>query len=217
MNEPPRKQHASIENVFVLGTGRCGTTTLIRACEYIENFSCGHETRSTLLGDERIAYPPHHIEADNRLTWFLPRLEKTFPAESTLFVHLKRNAENTARSFALRKREGIMRAYREGILMRGNQKTLHDEDIALAKDYIQCVNENIQAFLSNKPHVMQMDLETLNNDLPKLWRYINAKGNLESAITSTNIKHNTSQDYIKKKRRNRLKRFIPQKLLRKQI
>lgn len=96
-------------------------------------------------------------------------------------------------------------------------KTLHDEDIALAKDYIQCVNENIQAFLSNKPHVMQMDLETLNNDLPKLWRYINAKGNLESAITSTNIKHNTSQDYIKKKRRNRLKRFIPQKLLRKQI
>jgi hypothetical protein len=58
-----------VVNVFVLGRGRCGSTTFIRAYKHISNFTSGHETRARLLGEARLNYPDHHIEADNRLSW----------------------------------------------------------------------------------------------------------------------------------------------------
>jgi ferritin-like protein len=50
--------------------------TFIRACQHITNYTAGHETRSTLLGEARVAYPDQHIEADNRLSWMLGKLGK---------------------------------------------------------------------------------------------------------------------------------------------
>ena len=50
-------------NVFVLCTGRNGSTSFVRACEYITNYSATHQSRSHLLGDERIAFPDDHIES----------------------------------------------------------------------------------------------------------------------------------------------------------
>jgi ferritin-like protein len=52
--------------------------TFIRACRHITNYTAGHETRSTLLGEDRIAYPRQHIEADNRLSWMLGKLGKKY-------------------------------------------------------------------------------------------------------------------------------------------
>ena len=65
-------------NVFILNSGRCGSTTWIRACTHIDNFSAGHETRSHLSGDARLDYPDRHIEADNRLSWLLGRLDRQY-------------------------------------------------------------------------------------------------------------------------------------------
>ncbi len=62
-------------NVFVLGTGRCGTTTFMKACRHVTNCTSGHETRVNHVGPERLSYPSNHIEADNRLSWFLGRLD----------------------------------------------------------------------------------------------------------------------------------------------
>ena len=55
-------------NVFVLCTGRCGSTTFACACRHIENYTAAHESRSHLAGPERFAYPEDHIEVDNRLS-----------------------------------------------------------------------------------------------------------------------------------------------------
>lgn len=63
-------------NIFVLNTGRCGSTTFIQACTHIENYSCAHESNISSLGKERLNYPEDHIEADNRLSWLLGRLDK---------------------------------------------------------------------------------------------------------------------------------------------
>jgi hypothetical protein len=63
-------------NVFVLNTGRCGSVTFIEACRHIRNYSAAHESRATLIGEQRLAYAANHIETDNRLCWFLGRLDK---------------------------------------------------------------------------------------------------------------------------------------------
>ena len=88
-------------NVFVLCTGRCGSTTFIESCRHIRNFSCAHESRTRLLGNERLAYPPNHIEADNRLSWFLGRLDREY-GDDAFYVHLVRNTKDVARSYARR-------------------------------------------------------------------------------------------------------------------
>ena len=64
-------------NVFVLNTGRCGSVTFIEACRHIHHYSAAHESRATYIGEQRLAYAANHIEADNRLCWFLGRLDKT--------------------------------------------------------------------------------------------------------------------------------------------
>src|SRR5262245_39334592 len=101
-------------NVFILNTGRCGSTTIIKACSYITNYTAAHESRTGLVGPDRLDYPPNHIEADNRLSWFLGRLERTY-GNDAFYVHLKRQDAATARSFAQRYQYGIIKAYRDAI------------------------------------------------------------------------------------------------------
>ena len=104
-------------NVFVLCTGRCGSTTFARACSHIENFGVAHESRCAQLGDSRFAYPENHIEVDNRLSWLLGRLDRAY-GDDAFYVHLRRPDQQVAASFLNRYRGGIIRAYRgEGILM----------------------------------------------------------------------------------------------------
>jgi hypothetical protein len=88
---------AATTNVFVLTTGRSGSLTFTRACERITNYTAGHETRSGLLGRERLAYPDRHIEVDNRLAWMLGRLEDAH-GDRAFYVHLRRDEEATAES-----------------------------------------------------------------------------------------------------------------------
>ena len=82
-------------NVFVLNSGRCGSMTFIRACRHIRNYSAGHESRVQLLGEQRLAYAPDHIEADNRLCWLLGRLDAAY-GEHAYYVHLSREPAATA-------------------------------------------------------------------------------------------------------------------------
>jgi hypothetical protein len=104
-------------NVFVLNTGRCGSTTFAAACAHVTNFTVAHESRVGALGAARFDYPRRHIEVDNRLSWFLGRLEQRWGQEA-FYVHLTRDVEATARSFSARYSRGIMLAYRTAILPR---------------------------------------------------------------------------------------------------
>ncbi|TNF34848.1 MAG: hypothetical protein EP315_06710, partial [Gammaproteobacteria bacterium] len=107
-------------NIFILNTGRCGSMSFIQACQHITNYSSAHESRCHLIGDERLNYPARHIEADNRLSWFLGRLDQVY-GNSAFYVHLSRAKPATVASFARRGDFGIMQAYREGILLGGTE------------------------------------------------------------------------------------------------
>lgn len=185
-------------NIFVLCTGRCGSVTLSKACEHIENYSTGHESRVSYLGDERINYPSNHIEIDNRLTWFLPRLDSRF-GDNAIYIHLRRDEEKVARSFLrrLQKKAGIINAYANSILLysSANPSTSNSNSenaLAICKDYIRTVNENITAFLHNKTKKMQFDLEDYETDFVKLWKMIDAQGDINAAIKEFSIMYNSS-------------------------
>lgn len=175
-------------NVFVLNTGRCGSLTFIRACSHISNYSAGHESRISVAGPGRLAYPEQHIEADNRLSWLLGRLDEAY-GDRAFYVHLSRNVQGVADSFVRRADFGIMKAYREGILM-GGQPGLSARDVAL--DYIETVEANIRLFLRGRPNTMRFSLEDAAADFPVFWNRIGATGDLDRATGVWSVSHNAS-------------------------
>ena len=177
-------------NVFILNTGRCGSTTFIKACQHITNYSSAHESQSTLIGEQRLSFPENHIEADNRLSWILGRLDAAYGNEA-FYIHLSREKNITAKSFAKRNDFGIMKAYREGILMQEQQT---DSALELAQDYIETIESNIVLFLKDKTQTMEFNLESAEQDFKQFWKLINAEGDLEAALAEWKTSYNASSN-----------------------
>jgi hypothetical protein len=177
-------------NVFVLCTGRCGSTTFGRACAHITNYSSAHESRTPLLGADRFRYPPRHIEVDNRLSWLLGRLDRAY-GDDAFYVHLRRDDADTATSFVARYGKGIIKAYRgSGILMGLPEAT---DPMAVALDYCDTVNANIEAFLKDKSRTMKVRLERGAEDFRDFCSRIGAEVDLEVAVREFELRHNATR------------------------
>jgi hypothetical protein len=205
--------------VFVLNAGRSGSTTFVRACEHIENFSAGHETLSDRVGPDRFAYPDDHVEADNRLAWFLGSLEAAYGADP-FYVHLTRDREQVARSFAQRWRVDdpepvgtvrravfrrhhrhpapaaigarIIDAFAHAIVMRPKGWTKR-ERLDVCRFYVDAVTANIDHFLEDKPRKMTIALERIDEAFPAFWEWIGARGDLDAAMGEWTVRHNESR------------------------
>lgn len=175
-------------NVFILNTGRCGSSTFIKACSHITNYSSAHESLLTRIGTQRLNYPKQHIEADNRLSWFLGRLDDTYGNEA-FYVHLQRNAKETATSFSQRIDFGILQAYEKGILMHEKHQYSATD---IAHDYIDTIESNINLFLKDKDNKMTISLDTIKTDFKKFWNEIQAQGDLKQALKEWDINYNAS-------------------------
>ncbi|WP_293073572.1 hypothetical protein [Moorena sp. SIO4A5] len=127
-------------NVFVLCTGRCGSTTFAQACQHIQNYTVSHESRISLIGDKRLQYSQNHIEVDNRLSWFLGSLDKNY-GDCAFYVHLKRDIMSTAKSSAKRLDSPIIKGYSESIIL---PKQFNYERLDICIDYCNTVTANIE-------------------------------------------------------------------------
>jgi len=172
-------------NVFVLTTGRSGSLTFAEACRHITNYTTGHETRVGLVGEARLAYPDGHIEIDNRLAWFLGRLEMSY-GDGAYYVHLRRDDEATAASHVKRWNKPAMRSYRKGILWGVDAGV---DRMAMARDLSLTMNSNIEHFLRDKSKVMRMDIETAAGTFPAFWEAIGAEGDLAAALAEFSTRH----------------------------
>lgn len=179
--------------VFILCTGRCGSTTFIRACKHIRNFTAGHESRVRLFGKERFAYPENHIEADNRLSWHLGQLNKQFGNEP-LYIHLKRDREKVAKSYLKRfyVRGGIIDSFCEGIVMMPGELLSEEQRLQACYDYVDTVTSNVNHFLSDKENVLDIDLENIRTGFVEFWERVGADGDLDKALEELEKKHNAS-------------------------
>ena len=180
-------------HVFILCTGRTGSSTFIKACKHITNYSSGHETRVKRTGEARFAYPDNHIEADNRLSWFLGGLENTF-GDSAFYVHLTRDKEATVESFNRRwKNKGsIVKAFSESILFTSTLFQSKKDKERICGFYVDTVNTNIEVFLRNKSHKMTIRLEKLEKEFPKFWEAIGAEGDFQKAVRELRTRYNHS-------------------------
>ena len=174
-------------NVFVLCTGRCGSKTFAKACEHITNYTAGHETRCRVFGPERLAYPDRHIEVDNRLAWFLGRLNAAY-GDDAFYVHLTRDPEEVAASYNSRWSisQSVVRAYRNGILMLPR----HESDITICRDFVDTVNSNIEHFLQDKSRQLHIRMETAAEEFQGFWERIGAEGDLDAAVSEWRTPHN---------------------------
>lgn len=175
-------------NIFVLSTGRCGSTTFSKACQHMTNYTSAHESRLPLIGKQRLAYPENHIESDNRLSWILGRLDLVY-GDDAFYVHLSRDKHKTALSYARRSEFGVMKAYREGILLGGEDS---QTDMDIANDYIETIETNIRMFLKNKTHTMQFRLENAKQDFSQFWQRIGAEGDYDKALKEWDTIYNPS-------------------------
>lgn len=176
-------------NVFILSTGRCGSTTFAQACQHMTNFSAAHESRISKLHD-RLEYPDNHIEVDNRLSWFLGRLDRRY-GDDAFYVHLKRDREATAESYARRYEGGIMKAYRRRIIWRADDNPMASP-VHVCRHYVDTVNSNIELFLKDKTRKMEFRLESAEDDFREFWGHIGAEGDLSASLQEWSRKYNAS-------------------------
>ncbi len=181
------------DNIFVLCTGRCGSVTLARACAHIMNRTSSHEGRTFLVGPARLAYPPRHIEIDNRLSWYLGRLDRDW-GDRAAYVHLTRDPEAVARSYAGRAEYGIIRAYREGIALHSARRNPTATAMDFARDYVETVTENLRAFLRDKTHVLPMALESITADFDAFIAWSGSTGDLDAARAELAITYNATKE-----------------------
>ncbi len=178
--------------VFVLCTGRCGSTTFGAATAHITNFTSGQESINDRIGPTRLAYPDQHIEIDNRLSWMLGKMEQTF-GDTPHYVHLLRDPAVVAASFAARHKYGLMKAYREGVLSKHHNRHPKTPVIDVATELVDTITTNIQAFLKTKSKVMTLHVETMADDFPRFWHWIGAAGDLNAAMTEWTVRHNATK------------------------
>jgi hypothetical protein len=187
-------------NVFVLSTGRCGSTTFARACKHIKNYTASHESQNPSLHPRvknpyrSLKYPQNHIEVDNRLSWFLGTLEKEYGGRA-FYVQLLRRPEEVAKSLAARGEQSILFSFTSGILQyfsaARNQPAEERQRIGL--QYWDVVNDNIELFLRDKPHRMTMWLHDIKQPFKDFWRSIGADGDLEAALGEWDVRHNATE------------------------
>ena len=183
-------------NIFVLSTGRCGSLTFEKACSHISNFTAAHESQARIIGESHFHYPKSHIEIDNRLSWFLGRLDKVY-GQDAFYIHLSRDEDKVAESYKKRFGSGIIRGYAKGMMMGRHRKEVAKE---LCLDYCKTVNSNIEMFLKDKPHQMNFELEKAKSRFADFWDWIGAEGDFHGAVSEWDITHNKSAnrfDFIK--------------------
>ncbi|MBN1599352.1 MAG: hypothetical protein JW894_13750 [Bacteroidales bacterium] len=195
--------------VFILCTGRSGSLAIIKACNHITNYTSGHESLAKEFGPSRLSYPDNHIEADNRLTWFLARMEKKF-GDDPIYIHLKRNKEDTINSLNRRwhSRSNITRAYAEGILKTPREKLNNEQRLKICEDYYNTVNDRIEVFLKNKTKKMIINIENISEDFIQFWKFIEAKGDHKKALKEFTQSHNKSKKRPGKSTPYELKLFL---------
>jgi len=178
-------------NVFVIGTGRCGSVTFSKACQHIANYTSGHETHAGILTDERLKYSDAHVEVDPHLAWTLGLILNRYP--NAFYVHLQRRRDEVLQSWF---RRGIHpnrgAAPLIDVMFQTNSARLSPHQY---RDSLALLYDTVTANVANGlTQVRSMDvwLHEAKESFPAFWRAIDAEGDLESARCEFDKHYNQS-------------------------
>jgi hypothetical protein len=178
--------------VFVLTTGRSGSTTFTQACAHATNFTAGHEAFARRTLPRRLDYPDQHIEVDNRLFFYLGLLDERFGADA-FYVHLTRDPERVASSYVQRWMgpTSLSRGWARMVMKR--RGVPDDDRLPIARDAIDAVNAGIRLFLKDKPQQMTIRLEDCPTAFGEFWDRIGAQGDRSAALAEFDTSYNASR------------------------
>ena len=175
----------------MLTTGRAGSVTFARAAAEMSNYSVGHETRASRISG-RLNYHDQHVEVDNRLSHFLGLLGERYRDDDTVWVHLTRDPELVAQSYARRMRVqgGIMPAFAYGVIMRSPAKST--DALSTARLMVATVTANIDLFLASRDvtRIVTVDIDDPHAAFDRMWDMLGAEGDRQAAHTTLSQVHN---------------------------
>lgn len=174
---------------FVLCTGRSGSTTFAKACQAgITNYTSGHETQPRRI-DGRLTYPDQHVEVDHRLSWFLGSLDRIY-GDEPVFVHLTRDLEKTAESWAVRMNQGgQMPTWLDVVLYRPGQRN-REVSLPAARLMVRTVTDSILLFLRDKTKVVTVDIDDPHEAFDDFYDLLGAEGDRAAAHRTLAQVHN---------------------------
>lgn len=180
--------------VFVLSTGRVGSTTFYNACKHITNYTCSHEgmygdenikKKWHTVGSSRIIYPDNHIHIDGRLAFLLGRLDQMY-GKDAFYVHLRRSIRHVVKSRTQPFSSGLIDSYRK--IMGIRDHSIYD----IADDLVKNTIANIQFFLKNKPKKLTIWIE--KPEWVTFWKLIKAKGDCVAGMGELANRYNTAKE-----------------------
>jgi hypothetical protein len=175
-------------NVFVLTTGRSGSSTFAAACRHITNYTTGHESRYRNWSN-RFDYPDRHIEIDPRFAWWLGTLDRHY-GNDPIYVWLRRHHDQVAASTA--KRNGSPRAAITHWPAVAYYNPQGLPAFLAAAQMVESIEDNIALFLKDKTRVHTIHIEDPTSDFVAFWDDIDAQGDLMAAAATLKQRHNTS-------------------------
>lgn len=155
-------------NVFFLSPGRTATTSIVKVFSNVGAMTAGHETRVKETYETRLNYPINHIEADNRLTFFMPQLTEKYGNEAVLVI-VVRDRKKIAASYSKRWfKTNLPKLYAQGILLRD----FSENTDTLLEGMVDWMYDTIFFFSKFWGRVVIMDMDSPRSGLLALSEYI---------------------------------------------
>lgn len=164
-------------NIFVVGTGHCGTTTFAAACQFATNMTAAHESAANRIYD--FQYPENHIEVDAPLAFRLPLLRDLYPG--CRFVHLIRDRQPCIASMA-RNEADVCQWF--GRMLYHYPACTPTEGAAV---YYDIVNRIVTG-----PDVLRVYLETVKSQWQEAWDWMGCEGDFTRSREEWNVRHHAS-------------------------
>jgi len=171
--------------VFVTGTGRCGSVCFSHACRHITNFSSGHETKAVDL-----IYCDNHIEVNTQLWIVIPKLVEMYP--NAKWVHLVRDNSTCVPSIAALDHGEVAAAFAKlfGTIITGS-------GFFSAMRLYEAATQNIRANLSSlvsAGNKIEVSLENAKEGWADFWEMIDANGDFNESLRCWDTPVNTRAD-----------------------
>ena len=140
-----------------------------------------------MLGTERLNYPDRHIEIDNRLAWFIGRLDRDI-GDAAEYVWLRRRPEEVARSYNKRWHKSLVPAYAKGLL---SHNMAIENGMDVCRDLVDTIESSIALYLKNHPY-LEVWLHDPEPSFRKFWKKIGAEGDLDKALDEWTKRRNAT-------------------------
>lgn len=171
--------------VFVTGTGRCGSVCFARACSFMTNYTCGHETVSAELD-----YQDNHIEVSPHIRCVIPEIWAKYPESK--WVHLRRRKEDCVPSLSAMGHGSVMECFRQLYY-----SALTEDSLEIASRFYDIENRSISMWISSLVPLEMRTVIRLHEAKQKwgmFWSWVGAEGDFDSSLRCWDTPVNTREE-----------------------